>query len=401
MNSRKIVVVGVPFSDNLGDFAIYYSIKEKLKQNGVETVPLDIAGRKEFDVVNSKKSRLKQFILESNFGFVKWVVTVLNSLLVSLRNFSYWIGLLKKSDYVLIGGGNIFSDNYGNFPVKLFFVYLAILFTNKRFSVTSVGVGNNWSFFGSFLFKRLLNSRLNDKTTVRDKFSRSLLNKYNVKNAEIVPDPALMISQFDKILQVKERRKVIAVNVVDWSAIKFSSDIKGNFWNSDWVTFYSELAQSLVNKGYKVKFFTNGAAEDNAYLAKLQNAISIGFCSTDVFFEFVNDFEGLLSVIKNGDFIVSSRLHSIIIATSYSIPSFGLVWDNKVSSFYELLSLEQLICKVANTPELTGDYVACKVDELYGNNVDVNGTVEGYTDALNEFYSGVSLSKNYGGSKDA
>lgn len=49
----------------------------------------------------------------------------------------------------------------------------------------------------------------------------------------------------------------------------------------------------------------------------------------------------LVDVIATCEYIISFRLHSLILAAAYDIPSIGLVWDSKVTSFFETIKREE------------------------------------------------------------
>lgn len=92
----------------------------------------------------------------------------------------------------------------------------------------------------------------------------------------------------------------------------------------------------------------------------------------------------LVDVIATCEYIISFRLHSLILAAAYDIPSIGLVWDSKVTSFFETikreewaimlndgLSFEKLKYKIENLLSITNYKTTCALKKSYDNLIEI------------------------------
>ncbi|MEJ1268108.1 hypothetical protein WDV93_15705 [Pantoea ananatis] len=73
MKVKKYLVVGVPYSDNLGDYAIYDAIQKNLNNKGGEVSTIDISGRRCFAERSlSSRVKMKQRLLAVNNNTARW-----------------------------------------------------------------------------------------------------------------------------------------------------------------------------------------------------------------------------------------------------------------------------------------------------------------------------------------
>ena len=81
----------------------------------------------------------------------------------------------------------------------------------------------------------------------------------------------------------------------------------------------------------------------------------------------MNTPEQLLTKISSYDAVVSCRLHPSIIAFSANVPSVGLVWNNKVKTFYESIGYADRVLEVA---QISASNVADKVDAAIAQGIE-------------------------------
>ncbi|BBL29639.1 polysaccharide pyruvyl transferase family protein [Pantoea ananatis] len=367
MKVKKYLVVGVPYSDNLGDYAIYDAIQKNLNKKGGEVSTIDISGRRCFAERSlSSRVKMKQRLLAVNNNTARWFFTLTNAMIVSLKSVAFNARMISQSEFIIIGGGNIFSDNYGNFPVKLFFIYFLIKTLKKPYSVLSVGVGGNWSFLAKCIFKEIINKA--DEVSVRDHRSKALLKEYSIRrNIDVVPDPAVTLGQFYSNTSTEEKGVDVGINVIDWTRIFFSSDLNVKGLQLNYFDIYLHLAIRYLKNQQKVTFYTNGANEDNCYLQRLSEHIFAYDPKlwSQLNFVFVSDYSQLINVISGFTKVVSSRLHSIIIASSFLIPSVGLAWDGKVSSFYHMLNFSKGAIQLDHLNGRSGEEIANLIEDSF------------------------------------
>src|SRR5690606_20331335 len=121
----------------------------------------------------------------------------------------------------------------------------------------------------------------------------------------------------------------IGVNVADLKLLAGAGDVGTGI--DEGIEFFRLLVARLDAQGYHVTLFTNGAEEDERFLDRLcalpnLEAVRTARPLTP---------DDLIALIRQFDTIVSHRLHAHIVAFSYAIPSVGLGWDSKVTSFFE------------------------------------------------------------------
>lgn len=103
------------------------------------------------------------------------------------------------------------------------------------------------------------------------------------------------------------------------------------------------LEAELEGRGYDCEFLTSGSHPDEAFLHKLilEHGFDSKKCVTNL-----NTSEGLVEKIGSYDAIVACRLHPSIIAYSLQVPTVGIVWNNKVTSFYENIGYPERVVTV-------------------------------------------------------
>jgi hypothetical protein len=108
---------------------------------------------------------------------------------------------------------------------------------------------------------------------------------------------------------------------------------------------YVKLGEELLKRGIAYEFLTSGHFGDEAFLDRLivQYGVSPARCRFGI-----NKPEDLARRISGYDAVVTARLHPSIVSFSYGVPSLGLVWNNKVSYFYESIGYPERIVEVEN-----------------------------------------------------
>lgn len=102
------------------------------------------------------------------------------------------------------------------------------------------------------------------------------------------------------------------------------------------------LIRQLIQSKVDWKAFVNGAVGDMASAKKILR--EAGMSGSEIEAHLANrptTPEELVQTITQFDGILSFRLHSQIVAASFGIPCYGLVWDPKVSEFFSKLGFPQ------------------------------------------------------------
>ena len=79
---------------------------------------------------------------------------------------------------------------------------------------------------------------------------------------------------------------------------------------------------------------------------------------------FEGDSAQVLSAVTNARAVVGMRLHALIFATAAGVPSIGIVYDQKVSAFYEMLEERHTVdCEQLDEALLEGHLDAILQDD--------------------------------------
>tara|TARA_B100000902_G_C27316553_1_gene921709 strand:- start:3468 stop:4694 length:1227 start_codon:yes stop_codon:yes gene_type:complete len=351
-NNKKITIAAVPYSPNLGDGIIHealvYSLCKYYKELQINTI--DISGRLDY-LEHKKKFNVSSLFLNYLVTFPKSIrLTIIYIYIYTLYVFKlkkYYSDIIAKTETLIIGGGQLFSDVDLNFPLKLHLLFRQVKRHKKNVIIYGVGVSSTVSGRGKNIFSNLLNNSLVKYIFLRDKISiNNLLNFNDIsKQTEEVWDPGILISdKYPEFLDVK--KDYIAINITSPVNLKYSGD---SYSKIDFDTFYYKVILFLINNNEKrVLLFTNGSFEDEEYKVKLYNYLKKEFKDSLMLSDRPLRPVELIQIIAKSKFIISHRLHANIIAYSYKIPSIGIVWDKKVLGFFKKINREEMALDLNN-----------------------------------------------------
>lgn len=230
------------------------------------------------------------------------------------------IKAVKKSDFVVVGGGGIIQDKYFVYrPISTLLPALIAFIYNKPVYGFSLGV---------YKLNLKLNRKLvrffvknSDYITYRDISSGQNINKLTyslkLKNVRQIPDSALGISYTVSSENAKSSYILIAIREV--FASKIDELIK---------IIYQSIEETGV-KEIKLVTFEN-TIEDKEVLDLLSSKISANIKVSIVEFPSV---ERYLDLISGAVKIIAGRLHACIPAYILDKDVLGLAYEEKVSDF--------------------------------------------------------------------
>ncbi|GDY24306.1 hypothetical protein AHAT_01960 [Agarivorans sp. Toyoura001] len=326
------LIAAVPYSDNYGDALIHHSLAWKLGNYDISSDALDIAGRHDF-ARSASQNAIKDKILKSRFEWVRQVFIPLNGMLVALKNYRVWMAKIKAADVVLIGGGNLISDVYLNFPLKLYFLSLFCYFSNTDYAVVYVGVAKRMSGLGRWLFKKLFSAKKCRYISVRDAASKAnieqLLGAELASKVVVSIDPAVNLNLTYSDLASSELSSTpyAAINIVNPTVLMVNSDHDVNFSEQSYLQWLKTTVDKVKAAGLVPVLYTNGAQEDEQYMSHIATQLA------DAKVVNTEKVEDLVSVVSQAQCVFATRLHSAISAFSFSVPFTVMSWDSKVSSF--------------------------------------------------------------------
>lgn len=345
----KIVVFNVKYSENLGDGLLAQCVETALRNRAdhIEVETIDLAGRQDFGTGRGGQRRYALKLLHRLpvFARHRLVRFMLERRLRKLHD--QWDAKIAAADAVVIGGGNLFQDDDLNFPLKVGKVLDCVCRHNRPLAIYAVGVSERWSRKAYHLFARLKQAQL-VHLSVRDGFAQDNWREHFPEGpaAKIVRDPGLLVRAFSDLerhmpsagLQPTVGLCVTDPTILQRHASRNMSKIP--FCN---IGNYRDLIGLLLDDGYRVILFCNGAREDQVFAEQIRNSVSmhrvIGAGMLDLA-ERPRVPDDLVRILHSTDVILAHRLHACIAAYALRIPHVGLGWDGKVEGFFNSVGRE-------------------------------------------------------------
>ncbi len=344
----RILVLGVYYANNLGDAVICDCVAQRLKKTfpDAEVELRDLKARYSFQpLVEHLMPKLKQ---EYRRAFARHFVT---SYLhwdkekkheeIRLNGSKEYIKQLcsEKWDAVVFAGGQLFQDGF------ILFLHEFVQYLEKQnvpVFFNACGTGPAWSPFVRNRLTETLMSQAVKLISTRD--NRQLILKRYMKGCSKpvlqVSDPALWSGTIYGI-EKQKNSQLLGLGVMYAPNVNIAKETK----------FWIRLIRYLNNKSVKWQIFINGGAEDLTYAKHLLEQLPEGEYRNMEIAVPSQPCE-LVSLIASYKSIISFRLHSHIIAASLGIPGAAIVWDEKLSFFYDKIGHPERCLTVQSKPEI-------------------------------------------------
>lgn len=359
----KIALVNVRYSPNLGDGVIADCLEKALidRLPGVEIVNCDLAGRLDY---SPGQGRMRGAVLKI-LAFLPdpvrlRVARLMFETAARLYLMDEYRHRLRDVDLAIFGGGQLLSDADYNFPVKIAAAAAVARRLRLKFAMYSLGVGRDWSIGGGALFREAFVNADLIWASVRDRASLARWDQHFVgaefPAPEINIDPGVLAA--DVYPQAAEAppagaRKRIGLCVAAPTTLDLHTD-QEIFYETSKAALYSEIARLLIDGGFDVTVFTNGAPDDEAFLKRIFNArrqAALGADRIELAPRSLRPGD-LVAVIRRCDAIIAHRLHANILAYGLRIPHVGLGWDSKIEGFFREVGRERFVVPAAEVSAL-------------------------------------------------
>lgn len=244
--------------------------------------------------------------------------------------------LAQKVDLIIFGGAPLFNYKY-----QIFYERTAVTLEVAE----SYGTPVIFSAIGIEAYdehdpkcqrlKAALNLDCVRQITTRDGIEE--LRKYKENSRMIidrVSDPAVFSSQvFQEYTVSSPKKDKKKVGIFVFRANGFV-DNNINVTKDDAAKLWLDIIHELERRGYEYTLLTSGNFGDEAFLDYLirQYGVKEAKCVFNM-----NSPEKLMRKLSHFQAVISCRLHPSIISYSLGVPSVGLVWNPKISYFYECI----------------------------------------------------------------
>lgn len=314
---KKVLVSGYIGFNNFGDEAIFLALSSHLKSKKCSVSALcnnENEVKKTYDVItyNYKKP----------FEILKAIL--LNDILIS-------------------GGGSLLQNKTSNFSLiyYLFIIFLAKL-SNKKVIIFAQGIEPINGKFFEFLTKTVL--KMTNFISVRDKKSQNLLNSWNIKT-ELLSDPAYSLIEN---IEINQDKKGLILQLRSFEGIddKFISDL------ADVIAKYyqGEIAVLSLQNEYDKDICLSFIEKLKKYNANAKFIPYQGIKET-------------IDVLNNAKYVISTRLHGLIVSYALENKCFGLIYDEKIRTLCDELNIENIEIKNYQKDELD-----IKLNNFFNNN---------------------------------
>lgn len=352
----RVAVVNVKFSPNLGDGLLAECLEAELRAStpGLETVAIDLAGRTAYGVGGIRNRQTALAVLHAMPGPLRRVVVGTMLGRMARRDLiPAWRVIMAEADAVVVGGGNLISDNDLNFPIKLRAAMGEAAAARLPVGLFGVGVADNWSTPGAGMFRQAFGGIDLVHAAVRDTRSQTIwrerLGPAGIREATVVRDPAVLTALHFPAAKRGGDRPRIAVGLTEPMALRYHSDV-GLASGPALTEWMLALIVGMVDRGWQVSVFTNGSPEDRSYLEGLTPRLR---AAAPQHLEIAPGFEtpaDLARFISGHDLVLAHRLHACICGFAYAIPTIGFTWDRKLNSFFESVGRSDYVVDAGKGP---------------------------------------------------
>lgn len=325
----KILCVNEAQSLNLGDQLINKGLKkllnDKVDSVNITNLPLSFSPSVNQNKNNPKKSFLKNLY---NLKPIKKVLLPIRSLVFNLKRLPLLKREIKNTDFILFGGGSLLINNSLVFPINLFFITFLCKRYQKPYGFAGVSSRNIQNKLAKFLIKSSIkNSKF---IYMRDSLScQVILQQYNI-NSDYIPDLALYISPEN----IEKENYNIAINIMGKQSHGFFSDTN-NFYN-----YIQNIIKFISNSSFnEYHLFTTGEKSDFDAIQFLISLLPQHASKNITISQYPISIDEVEHKYEEYEYFLCTRLHSAIIALSYSKKFITFNWDKKIEGFMKTYNL--------------------------------------------------------------
>lgn len=290
---KRVLISGYIGFNNFGDEAIFYTLQEHLKDLGYSVGAL---------CANKKKVAKKYKVRTYNY-----------------KNIFEILFAILTCNVLISGGGSLLQNKTSNFSLfyYLFIIILAKLFF-KKVIIFAQGIEPVNGIFAKFFTKIILKSL--KYVSVRDEKSRKLLKKQNI-NAHLLSDPVYSLVQNYRI---NNDKKDLVVQLRHFKGIRRD--------------FLESLAFSISNH-------FSGNISVFSFQDEIDGKICLNFIdelkkrNKDADFIPSKDIDETINIINKAQYVISMRLHGLIISNALQSNTFALCYDEKIKTLTNELDI--------------------------------------------------------------
>ncbi|MBF8807799.1 MAG: polysaccharide pyruvyl transferase family protein [Enterococcus lacertideformus] len=365
--NKKVVTVSFIDSSNIGDQLISKTIEQeliidyKVKNFSYKYVENDFYCKR----INKKRRSWLNNVYNKYIKNIK----VIHTFIAKAKWFLYYNYKLKRQDSealrkalretgtLIIGGGNVIFDSSKHTFSALKFAHLLDIAEEEgaEVFVCSIGIG---PFQNEKQEKEAVRQLNRCKAVVlRDSLSQHYCIVNGFETAIKSVDPVFLLKAENKMSD--KELPIIGICVIDYR-------ISGASYE-EYISYLNNLIRLITMldncSNVKIVLFST-EKEDyktvNELGKELRDMTSVS-CYT------LESDKELLTMYSNFDLIIGTRMHSMIVAISQTIPIIGLSWQQKVDEMFKNINLTDNCYDIANLEDYL-DEIVDKSKKIIKNN---------------------------------
>lgn len=308
-------------------------------------------------------------------------------------NISTFLAELEKSDALIIGGGNLVFD-LEDHSESAYYLNIPISKAKKidiPVAIMDVGIGPFQTDLQLMRTREVLEQT--DFISVRDKKSYNLISSLKKPKIYQSIDPITLWNNEDVISKNIES-KAIAISVMNVKLGEHTDSIYNNYLNN-----LLKIALYLNQTYQKKIYFFCTEVTDLVALEDLKKIVNNrNLVLHDINFVEEVSLESISNIYNSIQGVIGTRMHSLILAYSHNVPFIGISWQEKVTSFSEMVNNNRYIIDlekiesnnnlniidswVSDLDNIKNRFIQSKdkMRELYG----VNKQILNFLDEMNE-----------------
>nr|WP_299422213.1 polysaccharide pyruvyl transferase family protein [uncultured Emticicia sp.] len=327
----KILVIDDAFTENIGDKAIEFCMKNLLqyKFSNADISFQSYRGKYEPPRKNKLKANLtskyffigktKKYLPLKLFYRTRWFFQNFQELLLKHRYTEY--------DLLIIGGGPLI-DGFWMYPFA-FWLWARGIKANKII-LLGMGYGYGLSIFDKKMVKNALKNV--DEIFLRDASSITRFQEDFGVSCKFMPDVAFAISKFmDSSPRIAKRITFFPLN---YEVYKVQASLKEIVLLAD--EYFILIVKTIKEwhlRGFSIGLSTSQASQDLAILEQIHDKLIELEIEVEV--TIPKNLESLVEVISSSEIIFSGRMHALIVGYAYDCQCIAFPSTLKLSNFDE------------------------------------------------------------------
>lgn len=236
----------------------------------------------------------------------------------------------KECDWVIFAGGNQIME-LCRLPIGTLMLRRIVSLLKKKgkcIAFCFCGVGPLNGRVSRFMTKQILKNV--DYLSVRDDASLELIKQLDpTVKVEIWRDPVLALHVERKYEKLKSRR--IGINVFFGPEIRIRKQVKESY-----ISFIKKISEEYHN--YQICLFSSTQSD---YL-DISECMEVLSDFSNINTEMISSIDELFDLIGSFEFVIGTRMHTLISSMCSEIPIMAISWQEKVLSLMEYIHSEDL-----------------------------------------------------------